>query len=252
MRHTPLHKSEAFTLVELIGLIVVALFLVLVFLQGRPRVRNKAVRIQCINNLKQIGLAYRIWSNDNGDRYPALQSLTNGGWREFLTNAGQGFLCWTNYAIVANELGNSPKILLCPSDERQPADTFSNLMSNNHLSYFVGVSADDNQPRSLLGGDRNLGAGTKPERDYGFSPKSGRGNDVAIQTNSQAGPVCWSLKIHWEADADGAGNILLGDGSGQQVSSGNFRTNWQPFADPTTNWPAGHVPASPSFRVLFP
>jgi len=152
---------------------------------------------------------------------------------------------------MADELGQQPKLLLCPSDERNPANTFTNF-ANSNLSYFVGVSAKDTQPDSLLGGDRNLGAGTKPGRDYGFSPESGQGNDVAIQTNSQTGPVCWSLKMHSRGNSDGAGNILLGDGSVQQVSTLTFRTNWQPVAGLTTNWPAGHMPSSPSVRVLFP
>jgi prepilin-type processing-associated H-X9-DG protein len=50
----------------------------------------------------------------------------------------------------------------------------------------------------------------------------------------------------------GAGNILLGDGSVQQVNTLGFGLNWQPVAGLTTNWPVGHVPLSPSIRVLFP
>ena len=236
---------------ELVLVIFVVFVLLWMLVVSHP-VHSKAARIGCVNNLKIIGMAYRIWSNDNGDHFPASQSVILGGWRDFLTNADQGFLCWTNYAIMQNELGQSPKVVVCPSDEREPAATFSNTVSNTHLSYFVGVSADDSQPQSLLGGDRNLGAGTKPHKDYGFSPKSGQGNDVAIQTNSKAAPVCWSLKIHSDGDSTGTGNILLGDGSTQQVTSRNFRANWQPIAGLTTNWPAGHVPSSPSMRVLFP
>jgi competence protein ComGC len=259
MRPAPVHKSEAFTLVELIGVVVLVFFLLAVFLPDRSKVSNRAVRISCINNLKQIGVAHRIWSNDHNDQYPALASVTNGGWSELLTNTDQGFRCWTNYAIMANELGNSPKILICPSDERNAAGNLTgtghadaDFKDNRTLSYFVGVSADDSQPQSLLAGDRNLGGGTTPDRHYGFSPDSGQGNDVAIQTKSQTGPVCWSLKIHSDGNSLGAGNILLSDGSAQQVNTLSFRTNWQPVAGLTTNWPAGHVPSSPSIRVLFP
>jgi type II secretory pathway pseudopilin PulG len=255
MKPTPFRKSEAFTLIELIVVIIGVTAIgfavaAMIFLSLHP-VRAAAPRIQCVNNLKQIGTAYRIWSNDNGDRFPASQSVASGGWRELLTNADQGFLCWTNYAIMANEMGQSPKVVVCPADERQPAASFTNF-ANVNLSYFAGVSADDNQPQSLLGGDRNLGGGTKPDRGFGFSPKSGKGNDVAIQTGSNASPVCWSLKIHSKGNSAGAGNILLSDGSVQQVTSGNLRSNWQPCFGQTTNWPAGHVPSSPSIRVLFP
>lgn len=252
MRRTPIRKSEAFTRIELFAVIAVGFLLLIMILPffSRPRATGRAPLIQCVNYLKAIGYAYRIWSNDHNDRFPALAPTTDGGWSNLLQRAEEGFLCWTNYALMSNELGQAPKVLVCPSDARKPADTFTNF-ANINLSYFVGVSADDSQPQSLLAGDRNLGAGTKPDRKYGFSPESGLGNDVAIQTNSKTGPVCWSLKIHsW--DMNECGNILLGDGSAQQVTSGNFRVNWQPHFDPTTNWPAGHVPSSPSIRVLFP
>ncbi len=255
MTFTAHYKSEALTRIELIVVVVLVAVIggLLVFiLAGPPISVSHGPRITCLNNLKQVALAYRIWANDHHDRFPAAESVSNGGWRESLTEADEGFLCWTNYAIMANELGNSPKAVICPSDERNAARTFTNLFSNSCLSYFTGVSADYNQPQSLLGGDRNLGEGTEPARDYGFSPSSGQGNDVAIQTNSQAGPVCWSLKMHSQGNTAGAGNIMLGDGSAQEVSTLSFRTNWQPFAGVTTNWPLGHVPSAPSFRLLFP
>jgi competence protein ComGC len=252
MRSTPLRKSEAFTLIELMLVILVVFLVLTMLLPFLSRARARSPRIACINNLKQIGTAYRIWANDHNDRFPSLESLTNGGWSDLLKRANEGFMCWINYAIMSNELGQSSKILVCPSDERKPADAFSNFVSNIHLSYLVGVSTDDTYPQSLLGGDRNLGGGTEPDRAYGFSPRNGEGNEVAIQTNSKTGPVCWSLKIHSEGTTNGAGNILLGDGSSQQVTSGNLRTNWQPNFNPTINWPAGRVPSSPSIRVLFP
>jgi hypothetical protein len=252
MRPTPIHYAKAFTLIELI-MVIIILFVVIFILFPGPgsRTHAQAARIICLNNLKQIGTAYRIWPSAQDELFPAEQRVANGAWKEILASANQGFLCWTNYAIMANELGQVPKLLVCPADEREAADTFSNL-ANINLSYFVGASAEVSQPQSVQGGDRNLGAGTKPDRDYGFSPESGRGNDVAIQTNSQTGPVCWSLKMHSRGNFDGAGNILLGDGSVQEVSTSSFQTNWQPVAGLTTNWPAGHVPSSPSFRVLFP
>jgi competence protein ComGC len=252
MRPKPIHKLEAFNLLELMIVIVVVIVLLSVLLPFLSRAKAKAPRIECINHLKEIGTAYRIWSNDHHDRFPSLESVSNGGWSEFLTRANEGFMCWINYAIMSNELGQSPKIHVCPEDEREPADGFGNFVSNITLSYLVGMSTDDTYPQSLLGGDRNLGGGIQPDGDYGFSPKNGQGNDVAIQTNSKAGPVCWSLKVHSHGNSEGVGNILLGDGSAQQVTSAGFRTTWQTNFAPTTTWPAGNVPSSPSIRVLFP
>jgi prepilin-type processing-associated H-X9-DG protein len=244
---------SAFTLVEVIVLIVIIGLLALVFL---PKLANRnyqgPIPWDCVNNLKEIGTAYRLWAGDNGDLVPAQQAVAKGGWADLLTNANQGAICWTNYVIMANELGQAPKLLICRYEERTAADAFTNKLDNSNLSYFVGVSANDLQPQSIAGGDRNLGPGLFPTNDYGYSPKNGKGNDVAIPTNSSKGPVSWSLKIHSRGNASGAGNILFGDGSVLQVSTASFNQQWLPNANPTTNWPAGHVPANPSIRLVFP
>jgi hypothetical protein len=237
----------AFTRTELAVVIVVLLVMGSIMPFGEPRSRGKAERIQCLNNLKQIGAAYRIWEIDDGGKFPAFSAMTNGGWNDFLARTNAGAYCWVNYSAMSNELGQTPSILTCPTDERRPATNYEVLKDNSHLSYFVGVLAIDAYPQSILGGDRNLGPGTVPDPDYGYSPTNGMGNDVVI-----SGPVCWSLKMHSSRNSAGAGNILLGDGSAQQATSASFRQNWQPFAGATTNCPAGHVPASPSFRLIFP
>ena len=58
--------------------------------------QEKAMRIQCVNNLKQIGLAARIWANDHQDVLP------------------------TDFVTMSNEL-STPKILVCPADTARKA-----------------------------------------------------------------------------------------------------------------------------------
>ena len=180
---------------------------------------------------------------------PPQQSVSKGGWEDFLSNANQGAICWSNYAIMADDLGQSPKLVVCPADERQAAAEFHQQL-RKHARLLL-YRCERKRPISPInpGGDRNLGPGTKPDPDYGYSPKSGKGNDVAIPIS---GPVSWSLKMHSAGNTAGAGNILLGDGSAQQVSSASFNQNWLRNAAPTTNWPAGHIPATPSIRLVFP
>ena len=233
-------------------LVVIALLMVLAasLLPRLGRARQMINPIRCTDNLKEIYAGYRLWADDIGDLVPAQQSISSGGWKDLLTNADQGAICWTNYVLMANEMGASPKTVVCPKDERASATNFTtDFKDNAHVSYFVGVSASDTFPQSILGGDRNLGNGPVAHWDYGFSPASGEGNDVAIPIS---GPVSWSLKMHSAGKTAGAGNILLSDGSVQQVSSASLNKNWLPNAVPTTNWPVGHVPATPSIRLVFP
>jgi hypothetical protein len=64
--------------------------------------RQKAERIRCVNNLKNVGLAARIWATDNGGR-------------EFLPK---------DFLAMKNEL-NSPALLVCPSDpQRKNSSSF--------------------------------------------------------------------------------------------------------------------------------
>jgi competence protein ComGC len=238
-------SAAAFTRRDLVVVIAVLFVLVWFLIPALQRAKQKSERITCVNHLKQIGLAYRIWSNDNGDRFPASTPLTNGGWRDLLSRANAGTYAWTNYATMSEELERSPRFLICPADERKPATSFSNL-ANTNISYFIVVSANDTYPQALLGGDRNLGPGTTPDPEYGYSPADGRGNDVIIN-----GPVCWSLKMHSRGNPAGWGNIMLGDGSAQQVTSGNLYQNWVKNAL-TNNAASSNATNSPGMRLIFP
>ncbi len=100
---------------------IIVFVLILMYLPIQHRGPQKSLRINCLNHLKEIGTAYRIWAGDNGDLVPSQQSVANGGWKDLLTNANQGSICWTNYAIIANELGQSTKLVVCSSDGRKAA-----------------------------------------------------------------------------------------------------------------------------------
>jgi competence protein ComGC len=245
-RRRPSRNAAAFTRTELMVVIVVFIVVCLLIIPALQPANQKAKRISCLNHLMQISIAYRVWENDHRDHYPAFLAQTNGGWSNYLSRPDASTYCWMNYAAMANQMGQVPQVLVCPSDERKPASAFSNL-ANTNISYFVGVNAADTSPQSILGGDRNLGPGTTPAAQYGFSPSDGKGNDVVIN-----GPVCWSLKMHSRGNSEGAGNILLGDGSAQETTSAGFRQNWQPNASGNTNWPLAPVPSSASFRLIFP
>jgi prepilin-type N-terminal cleavage/methylation domain-containing protein len=288
-------KVGAFTLIELLVVIAIIAILASMLLPALARAKQKAQRISCVNNLKEVGTAYRIWSNDNGDRFPAQTTIELGGWQDLVTSSGNiAPYAFINYALMQNEMGQSPKVVCCPSDDRIANTNFyfsgqspsvsttlfteatTGTFNNVNLSYWVGVGANDTYPQSLLGGDRNLGgvgttsASTQQDPNYGVSAlgttgtTSPGGCDAILSTNGTwltatsaadapgSQYIGWSAKLHSAGNLAGAGNVLLGDGSSQQVTSGSLRLNWLKNATDAGNGGSGTTLQPGQVRLLFP
>jgi hypothetical protein len=124
-----------------------------ILLPALAKAKSRAQSIQCVNNMKQIGLAFRIWSSDNGDRFPFNVGTSKGGTLELCALGTDGFdqNSFRHFQIMSNEL-NTPKILVCPADpSRQPAPNFASLQPNN-VSYQVrsGTNISEAAPEQIL------------------------------------------------------------------------------------------------------
>lgn len=196
-------RIGGFTIVEGLVCVAVLAVLALLLLPARGGSGRKSSRITCVNHLKQVGLAFRMWSNDHGEKFPWDVSSRNGddGTKEFVTTGD----AWRHFQAISNEL-NTPKVLACPNDRARTRVTNFAALNNSHLSYFIGLSADATKPQTILSGDRNVAVSNKLLRGV-----------VTVETNSV---LNWTSDLH-----NNAGNLALADGSAQQAQG--FQLNRQ-------------------------
>jgi hypothetical protein len=144
--------GKGFTRMELVVVICVLTVLAAVFLPALGVGNGHKNDFYCVNNLKQIGLAFRMWGGDNGNKFPMQVSVTNGGAMELAVAGSVSAI----FRVLSNELV-SPKVLVCPADTgRHYATNFMNDLNHQTISYFVALDAEDKYPQMILSGDDNL------------------------------------------------------------------------------------------------
>jgi len=170
----------------------VCAMLLLVVLPALTRTRIHDPALRCTSNLRNVGLAHRIFATDNSEQFP-YAVYSNQVAAADLTAA-------IYFGWLSNEL-STPRVLICRADEsRGAANSWTDLHSTN-ISYFAGLNADEARPESILGGERNLTMNGVPIRA-----------GVARATNM--GRLAWGGDLH-----GGRSSIVRADGSVQLLVS---------------------------------
>lgn len=189
-------RSRAFTLLELLSVIAIIAILAMLLLPALSKARARARQVECVGQLRQVGVAFHAFAHDHNGHFPMRLPVSAGGTAESAVaarkDAGEFALSYLHLQVLSNEL-TTPRLLVCPADDRQPAFGFS-TMNNQNLSYFVALNADYPYPTSILAGDRNL------TNDWAGTPAAvvRVGGNFALR---------WTFELHRFT-----GNLLFSDG----------------------------------------
>jgi prepilin-type N-terminal cleavage/methylation domain-containing protein/prepilin-type processing-associated H-X9-DG protein len=213
-------ETAAFTLIELLVVIAIIAILAAMLLPALSRAKESGKRIACVNNLRQLNLALRMYVDDNQGTCPP-RSETNSWPNHFYDNYGKNIkilLCPTDIAILSDPV----TVGLSPSNNVADASPRSYFI-NGWNDYFQSSS----DPQGLNEGDSMkegaivhpsdtivLGEKKHDAGDFYMDLLENGGNDfTGIAEQGRHGGSGVTSSQNMGAGSSGGSNYAMADGS---------------------------------------
>jgi prepilin-type N-terminal cleavage/methylation domain-containing protein/prepilin-type processing-associated H-X9-DG protein len=211
--HLPQKSRAAFTLIELLVVIAIIAILAAMLLPALASAKQKAFRIQCTSQMKQLGLGFTMFSGDHADILPPAAYRTGDytyqlSWDDYLHRYIGGNDSDNDLMLGMTDPQFVPKILKCPADR--------NEISIGYLKAFA-----QRRTYSMNGDDFVTIA---PNGSVSLPAKPTHGVGVYLNKTDQAVPSWDPPGYRSSVVADPAGTILLVE----QPEGGNVAGNDYP------------------------
>jgi prepilin-type N-terminal cleavage/methylation domain-containing protein len=223
-------NRRAFTLVELLVVIGIIAVLVAILLPSLNRARQYARSVQCLSNLRQLGIGMQLYRHDNQDFYPTRDLYHNG-------SAPRSVLIWTgrtgtttsatrnattdlraiNRYLASNLAPESDFFLAkCPSDDQAYANWGSSY-SSNHFTGEGGTLFHNLNHVELPGGQRWRSIRGTQVRDTSRFIVAGEHPGMTWGLGGDADPLT-TIYHRWHWDNEPKWNFLFADGHAKSLT----------------------------------